>query len=155
MFALAASAACTPLPDSPAARDAREFAWVRQADGTRRCLVERHGADESLTTKGTKSETCLRFLPARRWQGVWHEEEHWSFCETAGDQCARPPVYLLVWRAPSPSELRSGRERRVRIEFIGRRTKVAEERVFGWDKSHAILVERIIRAEELPSRAPG
>lgn len=151
MAALLALAGCKPLPDSQVAKDEREFAWVRAADGTRQCLVEKSADDDSLVTKGESAEPCMRFLPPKRWKGIWHEEEHWYFCEAIGDECKRADPYLLVWRAPSPSALRSGTQRKVKIEFIGRRTKEAAERMFGWPNSHAILVERIVRAEPMKS----
>lgn len=97
---------------------------------------------------------CYEMLPDQRWTGLWNTGWEWSnFCPDPATKCPTPSERGGIWMefGKSASTRLSGLPDGVyRIDFVGRRTKVAGH--FGHQDAydHLIIVDRVVSIMRIP-----
>lgn len=129
----------------PAFSDA-EFAPISASNPgmTQACLDKvRYGGIEAWEPD---NPDCYQMLPAQRWAGLWEHGWEWTnFCPDPAKRCewmARRGIWLVFSeKAGADRDLPDGVHR---IEFVGRRTKIAADYGHTGSYEHMMVVDRVI-----------
>ena len=138
----------------PAISDADYQAFKASYPGmTKQCLdAYRYGG---LSAWRPDDPDCFQLTPAQRWSGLWETGWEWSdFCPDPAKECdwmAKRGTWLIfakgAYREPRPPD-----EGVYRIDFVGRRTRLAGN--FGHEAAYDYLmvVDRVIEVQKIPGQ---
>ena len=138
----------------PAVSDADYQAFKASYPGaTKQCLdAYRYGGFNAWRPD---DPNCFEMTPAQHWSGLWETGWEWTnFCPDPAKECdwmSKRGTWLIfakdAYRGPKLTD-----DGVYRIDFVGRRTKVAGN--FGHQASydHLMVVDRLISIQKIPGQ---
>ena len=119
---------------------------------TKRCLDDyRYGGIVALPDR---TSDCYEMLPDQRWSGLWDSGWEWSiFCPSPAKTCSTSEsnggiALEFAKNNPAPSAALSNGTL-FRVEFIGRRTKMAGHYDHLGQYKHVVVVNRMISIKRI------